>query len=87
MLPQIPMKVARVHVRFDTEFLKKEEERKKKKEVRIYMFAVCLSSLCWLLPREAADATALCRLLSLFLLSVLGFTEAVEDGRRPDERK
>ena len=33
----IPMKTA--HVRFDTEFLKKEEERKKGKEVWIYIFA------------------------------------------------
>jgi hypothetical protein len=63
----------RVH--FDLEFLNKDEERQKEKKVQYCLFR--------LLPREAVAATALFRLLSLFLLSVFGFTEALEEGFRP----
>lgn len=70
---------AHLHVRFDLQFLKKEEERKEGKKVQYYSRSVCLLCFFWLFPHEAAAATAQCRLLSLFLLSVFGFTEAVED--------
>ena len=62
-----------VRVRFDPEFLKREEERREEKKVDDHrgLFAFRGSK---------------CGLSSLFLLFVFGFTEAVEDGGRPGER-
>jgi hypothetical protein len=61
-----------IRVRFDPAFLKKEEERKEEKKVHRGLFAF---------------RGCKCGLSSLFLLFVFGFTEAVEDGGRPEERK